>query len=296
MPEQIRKDLDLRTSTSGDPCWIVFAVRDPSLRPLSPGHAFVGFAKEDASQQQSWLEGFGLVPDPSAPTASILKFGAVSGQVQAEQNILADLVLSCRIHQSQFDNLVAIRDRWISNISQYRLIFQDCVSFVLEIADAVGLIIPSRETIPDQIQLPITHIRRLLQLNDNESHMFGSWYGSGFRLIVNRSSSEIHQDRPRFPPFPKVAEFSRVAERSFRLQRVNDREIIRNVYGERPPLLDQLEQMGIRPSIWNVERIGPDRLVGSWQGPSWSFDGQGRVQITQPENNRPQRIELLRQP
>jgi hypothetical protein len=169
--DPFRKDIDLRNGSGGDPSWVLFFARNPNIAGSSfAGHAFVGVGSEDSQQQMSWIKAFGLYPKNDIAGGLSALIGPVPGELKKDAWSKSDVVLSCRVSAPGFQAVNGIIDRWTAKTNngsaEYQLMYQDCVSFVLEAAGALGMNLPPRANAPDTMLLPVTHIRKLADLNN----------------------------------------------------------------------------------------------------------------------------------
>lgn len=282
----IRKEIDLRIDVEGDPRWVVFLGERPDIPGGHiVGHAFVAFGQEDSQRQMSWQEGFGLYPLSSAMGGASLVMGLVPGEIRDEGSRSSDVTMSCRVSRSQFEAARAAERRWGAR-PDYQLIHQDCVTFTLEIAGILGLKLPPREAIPDNILLPIKHMQRLAEMNSTEDFPFGDWSSSDtarrWQLVLGletgtwkeRNSAGLVLDRP--------ARIARQGERSFRVERDNSDEVLAFL-GARDSVRRALLQRGVRPSYMTLSRSGPTTFNAQWFGLRWTLDPQGNLNtVTQP--------------
>lgn len=140
---------------------ISFYAKGGTVRPISFGHAFVGFAREDPSRQMTVLDGvWGQYP---AHNANIYKsvVGPVPGGIQDDLITTSETGFSLEVNQTEYQNALAIKDKWEKK--NYQLWESDCVTFVDEIAKSLSnkIIAPTRTF----SQTPYEYIEELNLLN-----------------------------------------------------------------------------------------------------------------------------------
>src|SRR6185503_18155915 len=180
------KEIDLRAKEEPSPLYVVFCSRWDTL----PGHAFVVLGKEDAQAMMSTVDAFGYYPETSGNTKAVLK--RVPG-VLADEFVRGTLAptlvrLILKVNKADFDAVKAVRDLWESKGS-YKLIERDCVTFVMDVASALGLTVPNRSGFDN---IPWNYVRKLAEANSQEQHLDGFWEsndpGDRFRLEITRRS------------------------------------------------------------------------------------------------------------
>jgi hypothetical protein len=282
----VRKYIDLRTEIGSEALWVVFLGRRPDvLGGAFVGHAFVGLGQEDESRKMSWLEGFGLSTQSSALGGASLVIGPVPGKLAEEENSLSDISLSCRVGRAQFEAVKAVRARWGSR-PDYALIYQDCVTFTLDAALALGLKLPGRESLPDSLLLPIAHMERLASLNSTEDFPFGDWASSDqarrWRLLLNLEKGTWTEKAASGSSLERPARVIRLSDRSFRVERDNTTEVL-TFLGAREGVRTALLQRGVRPSYMVLTRTDAGTFSAQWFGLKWTLDAQGKLNtIAQP--------------
>jgi hypothetical protein len=281
----MRKDIDLRSDLNGDPAWILFLARKPDVAAGSfAGHAFVGFGREDQSKQMSWQEGFGLYPQSGPAGAASLFFGTVPGHVVKEASLHSDLVISCRVSPSQYDAVVKVKEAWAKK-TDYQLIYQDCVTFTLDAASKLGLRLPSRESLPDNISLPITLIQNLAT-NSTEDFPYGIWASSDpakrWALQLNLDTGTWTERAASGAVLEQPTRITRLGDRKFRIERENNAEVL-TFLGARDTVRTALLGRGVRPSYMTLERTSLDNFDAQWFGLRWSLDEKNNLKsVTQP--------------
>jgi len=284
--KRIRKELDLRIQVEGDPLWVLFLGKRPDVaNGAFVGHAFVGFGREDSSRNMSWMEGFGLWPQSSAMGGASLVIGRVPGIIQDEAHTSSDVVVSCRVSQSQFDAARDVKERWGAR-PDYQLIYQDCLTFTLDLAASLGLKLPSRESLPDNIALPITHMERLAAANATEDFAYGDWTSTDgarrWRLLLGLENGVWKETNATGASVERPARVARLSERSFRVERDNSDEVLAFL-GARDSVRRTLLQRGVRPSYMILTRNGPTSFAAQWFGLRWTLDAQGNLNgVVQP--------------
>lgn len=154
------KKIDRRNASSENRYFLVFCARGGSLT----GHAFVVVGKEDAQAQRSTQDAFGLYPK-----SGVGVLGTVPGEIvnEATKGSLAKVTdrLIVEVSVGHHERTEKIRRKWVDK-GEYRLVLEDCVSFVEEIAKSIGLRTPSRLGPDGKGLMPQAFIRNLIKLND----------------------------------------------------------------------------------------------------------------------------------
>jgi hypothetical protein len=161
----VSKTIDLRAKRDASVRYIVFCSRD-SPTPNLTGHAFIAYGKDDDSEKVCKIEdAFGAYPKDGK-----LGLWTVPGEIASEflkkkEPDKQDLAWSCRlvvkVDDKQFEAAEAVRRKWADR-GEYRLVSKDCVAYLNEVAEAIGVTKrPSRS----EALLPETYIRKLMEGN-----------------------------------------------------------------------------------------------------------------------------------
>ena len=141
--------------------WMLFVARD-----YVPGHAFIVWATRNRVNN-TWksFEGYGLYPDPSAPSSKIA-FGTVPGGVVMENirslngaNNGVAVAVTKQMYDYSKTNVSAIS----AYPSDYNLYNKNCVHFTDLVARSISLITPN---IDDSLTHPQSYISKLRGMNN----------------------------------------------------------------------------------------------------------------------------------
>jgi hypothetical protein len=112
-----------------------------------PSHGFLAFEQEQPRLRRTAVTAFGFYPDPEISYSRIAMMWSVPGQVldefQTRQWSRTRKRLVVYVNPAQFRAAQAIVARWRCR-GRYRLLTQDCVEMVREVAVALGLEVPPR--------------------------------------------------------------------------------------------------------------------------------------------------------
>ncbi len=124
-----------------------------------PGHAFINFGRESDLQRSSITDGtFGMYPKEGIK----IKIGEVPGELRDDFLRNSDHKLIVEVNKAEYDNCLGILNKWRSK--NYELIKSDCLTFVIEIANAIS----SKIKVPTRIgfdNLPAEWLKKLIQTN-----------------------------------------------------------------------------------------------------------------------------------
>lgn len=126
------------------------------------GHAFVSFAREDNSRQQTVLDGvWGLYPVSRANGVKSLVVGEVPGEIRDDFLARKDVGLTVAVTEQEYQSALNIKERWKN--SPYELTERDCLSFVIEVARSLSakIVVPDRSL----LDKPYDYINALKLLN-----------------------------------------------------------------------------------------------------------------------------------
>lgn len=99
-----------------------------------PGHAFISFGRESDTAGMSISDGaFGMYPKNSASGIKSAVIGEVPGGLRDDYLRNKDHSLVIKVTQSEYESCLIIRDSW--RTKKYELLKNDCLSFVIEIAN-----------------------------------------------------------------------------------------------------------------------------------------------------------------
>jgi hypothetical protein len=188
-------------------------------------------------------------------------------------------------------------EKWTS-VNTYRLIHQDCVTFTFELATALGIKLPGRETFPDNISLPITLITKLAEINNTEDFVFGDWTSTDpakrWNLLLGSGDGTWTERNVQSATFSAPARVTSLGPRKFRIERDNV-ETLLSFLGARPAIVQALLARGVRPSYMIIERIAPDKFKADWFGLRWTLNAQNNLAaVTQPGESASSAYQLQR--
>jgi hypothetical protein len=130
------------------------------------GHAFIAFGKEIADPGMSVDEGaWGLYPDNSIAGGASVILGPVPGQIKSDAETIASnddkYGIQIEVSKEDYEKAKSIRDKWDAK-GTYQLVFQDCVSFISEVAEQLDSV-----TVPQRINniMPVDYILKFIEKN-----------------------------------------------------------------------------------------------------------------------------------
>jgi len=146
-----------------------------------PGHAFVGFGKEDEKKSMCTYEAWGLCPKDrtfsfltSAVISSLtggIYIGPFPGSLADDFLTKADAKLILSVNESQYDNALKIKKEWEGK--SYTLLESDCVSFLIAVAKTISnLSIPPRTGYDN---LPVNYLIKMIDLNKKSNKSSNSF-------------------------------------------------------------------------------------------------------------------------
>lgn len=123
------------------------------------GHAFVSFGYEDDSRSQSVTDGtWGMYPEKDGDKKSVI--GSVPGKIKDDYLVRSEVKMIEEVSKSQYESALRVLKKWRDK--DYELLESDCVTFVMEVAQAIGLNIPSRSGLDN---FPAKYVGKLKQAN-----------------------------------------------------------------------------------------------------------------------------------
>ncbi len=123
------------------------------------GHAFVSFGYEDMDQQMSVTDGsWGLYPKKDGDMKSVI--GQVPGEIKDDFLNNAEVKLIKSVTKQQYEAALEVLKAWKNK--DYELLKSDCVSFVIEVANTIGLNIPERSGLDN---FPWRYVEKLKDQN-----------------------------------------------------------------------------------------------------------------------------------
>ncbi len=123
-----------------------------------PGHAFAILIRGDAVQNATLQSGAGFYPSKFKDKLSLDFDG--QGILKDDTWKKSDVVLSVLVNKENYERAAATVAKW-KKPTPYYLGFNDCTTFVQEMAQAIGLTTPKRFFAP----LPIMYVEDLVSLN-----------------------------------------------------------------------------------------------------------------------------------
>ena len=124
--------------------WVMFSARGRSLT----GHAYVIWGREDPEQLQTTMLCYGLYPDEGNLKRVVL--GPVTGRFSDSdcwEATAGEISLITEVDPEVYDKSLDVYRRWdkdlVSDTRQYHLLYSNCVLFVREVAQSIGLRTPS---------------------------------------------------------------------------------------------------------------------------------------------------------
>ena len=161
------KEIDRRTASDTNDYYLVFCARGGSIT----GHAFVVWGMNDRQRQLSSQQAFGMYAMTDKAGDFIRSvFSPIPGNIVNEslKGSLSKVTdrLIVRVDRSVYYKSFGVMQDWSKKSGKdkkdYRLLFQDCVTFTKEVSAASGLKIPARLT----NATPQGFIRELMRSNN----------------------------------------------------------------------------------------------------------------------------------
>lgn len=285
------KVIDLRTKAEPSPLYVVFCARWDTL----PGHAFVVLGKEDAGAQLSSVEAFGYYPErPGDLRAVFKKVPGVMADEFLRGTMAPTLVrLILKVNKSDFDVVEAVRRSWASR-TDFQLIEQDCVTFVMDVARALKLRTPDRAGFNN---IPWNYVRKLADANEQSQYLDGVWESTDtaqrFRLEVTRSSCTWTERGANGTELKRTVVVTNDAQ-GFRINRPNDADVL-TFLGFQPSLRAEILAQSPQPSFLVLSRPEADKIMGQWNGLLAIKDNSGRLrELKQPGSGPVKQFEFRR--
>ena len=152
--------------------YIVFCAKEGAVTELTVGHAFISFCKEDDNKLASVTDGsWGLCPNSKKDLAEKGFLGEVPGHIANDFLTQIDNRLIVQVCKEQYDNALKIKNQWQAK-GTYQLIYNDCVSFLIEVAKSINCLnVPDRPAF-DKISkvfdnIPAKYLKTLIDQNKN---------------------------------------------------------------------------------------------------------------------------------
>lgn len=140
-----------------DRYFVVFLARGGSIT----GHAYVVWGKEDSQLMMSTQECYGLYPDKGEKKRIIL--GSVKARLFDGDcwNLNSTIRLIVEVDKDLYMRSFAVYEEWNkktqSTTTEYHILWSNCITFVKEVAESIGL-----DTPDDQFALPQSFISGLI--------------------------------------------------------------------------------------------------------------------------------------
>ena len=161
---QITPDFDARSySEESGPYYIVFVARGGPL-----GHAYVTWVAEDRRRQMSVRDSRGLYC-----ASDNLKCGlSINGLIATDGEFRNEAIASrphpetarftVQVNESDYEAARRVQADW-GKEGEYKFLWADCVSYVGDVASAIGLTVPSR--LDPRNVMPKTYLQALIREN-----------------------------------------------------------------------------------------------------------------------------------
>jgi len=102
-----------------------------------PGHAFISLGREDEELQSSITDGtWGMYPKDSVSGLESFFIGEVLGVIKDDYLRNKDYSLIIEVSEDEYNDAKAVLEKWRSK--NYELLKSDCLSFVIEMANAIS--------------------------------------------------------------------------------------------------------------------------------------------------------------
>jgi hypothetical protein len=292
-PEQapLVKVIDLRVKAETSALYVVFCARWDTM----PGHSFVVLGKEDAAAQMSTVDAFGYYPEKPGDLRAVFK--KVPGLLADEfvRGTLAPTLvrLILKVNRSDFDAVEAVRRTWASR-TNFQLIEQDCVTFVMDVARALKLRVPDRSGLDN---IPWKYLGKLAEANDQSQYLDGVWESTDsakrFRLEIVRMSCSWTERNAGGSELKRMATLVEDAK-SFRISRPNDTDVL-TFLGFQPSLRTEILARGPQPSFILLSRPNAETIIGHWNGLLAIKDNSGKLkELKQPGTTPAKQFEFKR--
>ena len=177
-----------------------------AAREGMPGHAFVLWGMEDPTSQQSKIEAFGLYPTVGPGGVMKAGMGPVPGALMDE--IIKrqetgccswsnpDVLAVFRVDQQTWDRSKQVKAQFAGK-TNWTVLEQDCVTFLMEVGSAIQLAMPQRRVGVNAS--PAAYVRSVLDAlgNDDGIEMTD---GGSVRVWRNREGYTVDGDRAASVP------------------------------------------------------------------------------------------------
>jgi hypothetical protein len=265
--DPISKVIDLRSKIEPNNYYIVFCARNNTVS----GHAFVVTGMENADKKLSTVNAFGLYPVEESDNVKAV-FTTVPGNIVDEYtrdvekgsaNMSADMVrLILRVDKSDYDAVEALRNTWARR-NDFKLIQNDCVTFVIEAANQLALKVPDRKV----WNLPWAYITKLLEFNSQSMFLDGAWVSSDptkrFRIEIKHDNCTWTERSGTGTELKRNVKLT-VIDGGYKVSRNNDDEVL-TFLGFQPTLRNEILAKAPLPSFLILKRTD-NVITGNWNG------------------------------
>ena len=143
---------------------VVFSARSPRIQPLSPGHAFVSFAKTNNDLETCVTATYGFYPCEGCNVFTDAQPGrVVKGYTKNRSGNKHLRRMAIRTDSTYIMATDIVLEKWQK--IQYNLVRRNCVRFVSEVAASQGLTTPPTTYWGIFPKLPKKYIRQLEKAN-----------------------------------------------------------------------------------------------------------------------------------
>lgn len=169
---------------------VVFSARSPRIQPLSPGHAFVSFAKTNNDLETCVTATYGFYPCEGCSVFTDEQPGrVVKGYTKnrsGNKHLRRMAIKTDSIYITATD---AVLEKWQK--TQYNLVRRNCVRFASEVAAAQGLITPSTTYWGIFPKLPKKYIRQLEKANPGRVILLPAFNKEGIPDCLDENQNGI---------------------------------------------------------------------------------------------------------
>lgn len=228
--------------------------------------------------------------------------GPVPGELKTDAWNISDVILSCAVTDREFQAASRIIDTWTqktnNDSAEYRLMFQDCVTFSFEIASALKLKLPARDTVPDNLQLPAFLIRKLAENNSTSDFGNGIWNsndpGGRWKLEIDYDQVKWTERNSSNQTLSKTIKLETDGNRAYKISRDNTPDVL-DYLGARGSSKQAILARNPSASYMKLQRTNDQQFSAQWFGLKWTLDKNGNlVQLYQPGSQPSSQFTLVR--
>lgn len=280
----VSKIVDLRSKNGANNYFIVFCARSNSLS----GHGFVVTGVEDNTKQLSSVGAFGLYP---VKDGDLFKsaFATVPGNIvdeyardleNATGNMQAEMSrFILKVDEEEYNLVEISRKTWASR-NDYKLLENDCVTFVMEVASRLGLTIPDRS----EGIVPWKYLAKLADANNQGNFLNGRWESitpkKRFILEIKKNICTWIERSDAGTEISRPVVIVTI-DKKYRIERPNDDAIL-IFLGFQSGLRAEILANNPEPSYLVLQRTGAT-LTGEWHGLLAKKDNNAHLsQLVQP--------------